>query len=186
MHEWGTSLGLQTVTASCNPCQYCKCQKYSMYQRYHARSMLGLPWEERGEAEHEETCGAREIVVHVYDEGVRRRIIDVGCPTYPKNKKARGRAISRDVPELHLLANDRIEPGYDILSPGAYLTDPAELDTKNRYRFTSSFGGPGSTAGGSSETGCRGAIQYSMLLSLGLHPIARWLWTLCALSVLGL
>eukprot|EP00959_Pyramimonas_sp_CCMP1952_P142440 2981996-Pyramimonas_sp.AAC.1 len=92
MHEWGTTLGLQTVTAKFNPCPYCNCNKSNMYDIYHACSVLGLPWEEHGDMTHEAMCAEREHAVTVDSEAIRNLIIFEGRPVYAKGKKARGRA----------------------------------------------------------------------------------------------
>eukprot|EP00959_Pyramimonas_sp_CCMP1952_P002863 59092-Pyramimonas_sp.AAC.2 len=110
MHEWPTSLGIPTVTSSHKPCPFCSAKKGTMYAKYYACSLEALPWEETDDTSHEVECCKREIVVNVNTDDIRRLILDIGKPYYPKSKKGRGRALSCAIPELGLLPNDRIEP----------------------------------------------------------------------------
>eukprot|EP00959_Pyramimonas_sp_CCMP1952_P327746 6861698-Pyramimonas_sp.AAC.1 len=144
--------------------------------------MIGLPWEERLETAHAEMCDEREMHARVSDERIRQAIISIGCPVYSKHKRARGRALSKHVPEFNLLAKDRIEPGYDLDAPGTFLTDPAELETKDTPVNIGGF-----------ESLFRGAIRYEDLIGTSpyrtlaldiLHafcfgPVSRW--TSCVL-----
>ena len=111
--DWGElapTLGIPNWSSYHAPCPVCLTPLCNMFSGYEAASLRSLPWPEPGEDAYEQSCNNCEIFVTFRTVFQVRRVLQQGGLTYMSGDRGRGLTVARDVPSLHLLAGDRLEP----------------------------------------------------------------------------
>ena len=120
------SIGFPTWADKLNPCYACWCE-LSNWATYRGVSAATWPFQKKEETSYDAACAACEIKVRVVAVVILTRIIAL----LKYNKTAgstapRGRALLADLPELHLMKHDRLEPSRELQNVGD-LTNQTEL-----------------------------------------------------------
>ena len=148
--EYAHSLGFPSWRHTQYPCLWCHCDRDSMYDWDDMDAGL-LPWAPTTAGDYEEACARCERLVVIATPALRARV--AALLFYDKRTLgSRGRALRDDLPELRLLAGDRLEPSPGCLDVGAFeaLALPAtvvfwrqqlETITKHRNPIFDTFAG---------------------------------------------
>ena len=105
--EYVSTIGLTMWNDVLHPCPFCKSTKDEMHDDENA-STMSLPWAMATHEDYEAACTACELprILSRADHAVVARALQ-----YDRRKEgARGRVLRHDIPELHLLQGDRLEP----------------------------------------------------------------------------
>jgi hypothetical protein len=125
--EFSHSLGFPTWRHTDFPCIWCRCDRESMYS-WEDMGPGDMPWTLNTPEDYEAACARCEHHVVVRTRQLRNRI--AASLFYDKRTSgSRGRALRVDIPELNLMAGDRLEPSAGCPDVGAFehLSLPATV-----------------------------------------------------------
>lgn len=115
--EFAHTFGFMTWSHKDHPCLFCMCCRASLYNTA-GLSPLGMPSPLVSHAAYDSACSACEVWVTVRTPAQHSTI--AGSLLFDKRSNAMGRALQRDLPELGLLRQDRLEPHAGLWDIGAF------------------------------------------------------------------
>ena len=139
--EHNTTMGFPSWRDALRPCYECNCFASNMYD-FAGCSLVGSPWRVNEAADYNAACERCERRVRIPTPAVQRLVSE--RLRYDKRSDGpKGRALTRDIPELGLAEDDRLEPSPELRDVGLFedMTPPftvtfwrCSLDTITRHR----------------------------------------------------
>ena len=115
--EYNTTMGFPSWQDALRPCFECNAFQPTMYQ-FSRVTLFDQPWRENAQGDYEATRARCELHVRI---GTRALLVKVSTHLrYDKRSGGpKGRCLIRDLPELGLLQDDRLEPTPELRDVGA-------------------------------------------------------------------